>query len=100
MYLIGIAWIYVALMMAVVEATSTQGTVLGACFTFMLYGVLPVSIVLYVLGTPQRRRARLRAQQQEEHEVQELTAVQPASTQADGGDHPATEPLAPVRKEP
>ena len=30
MYLVAIAWLYVALMMALAEATSTQGTVLGA----------------------------------------------------------------------
>jgi mannose/fructose/N-acetylgalactosamine-specific phosphotransferase system component IID len=34
MYLIAIAWIYVVLMMAVAEALSSQGTVLGAVFTF------------------------------------------------------------------
>jgi mannose/fructose/N-acetylgalactosamine-specific phosphotransferase system component IID len=50
-----IAWIYVVLMMAVAEATSTQGTVLGAVFTFLLYGLLPLSIVLYMLGTPTGR---------------------------------------------
>jgi hypothetical protein len=40
---------------------SPQGTVLGAVFTFVLYGVMPLAIVLYVLGTPARRRARARA---------------------------------------
>lgn len=87
MYLIGLAWLYVALLMALVEATSTQGTVLGAVFTFLLYGLLPASILLYVLGAPLRRRARRRAEAQ-------------ASAQGDDGDHAAGEPLAPVRKEP
>jgi len=58
MYLVAIAWIYVVLMMAVAEATSPQGTVLGAFFTFMLYGALPLSIVMYLLRTPHRRRMR------------------------------------------
>ena len=61
MYLVAIAWIYVVLMMAVAEAMSTQGTVLGAIITFVLYGVLPLAIVLYVLGSPMRRKARLAA---------------------------------------
>ena len=39
MHLVVIAWLYVALMMAVAEATNTTGTVLGAVFTFLLYGV-------------------------------------------------------------
>ncbi len=58
MYLIAIAWIYVALMMAVAEATNSNGTVLGAIFTFLIYGVLPVSIVMYLLLSPTRRRLR------------------------------------------
>jgi len=58
MYLVAIAWIYVVLMMAVAEATSPQGTVLGAFFTLMLYGALPLSIVMYLLRTPHRKRMR------------------------------------------
>ncbi|MDZ7858599.1 hypothetical protein [Sphaerotilus sp.] len=59
MYLVAIAWLYVTLMMALAEATSPQGTVLGAIFTFALYGALPLGLVLYLLGTPMRRRKRL-----------------------------------------
>jgi hypothetical protein len=62
MYVIAIGWGYVVLMMAVVEAQSPQGTVLGAVFTFVLYGVLPLSIVLYIMGTPARKRARAAAE--------------------------------------
>lgn len=62
MTVVAIAWMYVVLMMSLVEALSPQGTVLGAVFTFLLYGVLPLSIVLYVLGTPARRRARTHAE--------------------------------------
>jgi hypothetical protein len=66
MYLVALAWIYVVLMMAVVEAGSPQGTVLGAFFTFILYGVLPLALVLYLLGTPGRRRLRRRAEAESE----------------------------------
>ncbi len=62
MHLVALAWIYVVLMMAVAEALSPQGTLLGAFLSFLLYGVLPLSIVLHVLGAPMRRRARRRAQ--------------------------------------
>jgi membrane protein implicated in regulation of membrane protease activity len=58
MYLVAIAWIYVALMMAVAEATNSNGTVLGAVVTFVLYGLVPVSIVMYLLASPARNRAR------------------------------------------
>ncbi len=57
MYLVLIAWIYVAFMMAIAEATSPVGSLLGAAFTFLLYGVLPMSVVGYIMGTPARRRA-------------------------------------------
>jgi membrane protein implicated in regulation of membrane protease activity len=63
MYLVGIGWLYVAFMMALVEATSPQGSVVGAAFTFLMYGLAPVALLLYILGTPGRKR-RLREAQQ------------------------------------
>ena len=60
MYLIIIAWLYVTLLMALAEAFSTQGTVLGAIITFVFYGLLPMSLVAYLMGTPMRRKARQR----------------------------------------
>lgn len=58
MHIVALAWMFVVVLMAVAEATSTQGTVLGALFTFLLYGLMPLGIVLYVMGTPARGRAR------------------------------------------
>jgi membrane protein implicated in regulation of membrane protease activity len=55
MYLVAIAWMYVVLMMSVAEVMHPDGTLLGAFFTFLLYGVLPLAIVLYIMG------ARLRS---------------------------------------
>lgn len=86
MYLIAIAWIYVVLMMAVAEALSSQGTVLGAAFTFLLYGVMPLSIVLYIVGSPGRKRARRAA---------EAAASQPP----DGASHAAADAVAAEREE-
>ncbi|MGA0570945.1 hypothetical protein ACO2Q9_09525 [Variovorax sp. VNK109] len=65
MYLVVIAWMYVVLMMSVAEATNTTGTILGAIVTFVLYGVLPMSIVVYILGTPGRKR-KIKAREEEE----------------------------------
>jgi hypothetical protein len=93
MYLVAIAWLYVVLMMAAAEATSAQGTVLGAVFTLLLYGVMPLGIVLYVLGTPSRRRARLRA------EAAEAAAVS-ASAAPDGSGEAPGAAFAAERKEP
>ena len=90
MYLVPIGWIYVALMMAVVEAGSSNGTVLGALVTFVLYGVLPVALLMYLLATPARRRA--------------LRAREAASEAPDAGGHTPTaaehDAVATVRKEP
>jgi hypothetical protein len=55
--LVAVAWAYVTLMMAVAEATSPAGSVLGALFTLLLYGVLPVALILYIGLTPARKRA-------------------------------------------
>lgn len=94
MYLVAIAWMYVVLMMAVAEATSPIGTVLGAIMTFVLYGALPLSIVLYIMGTPLRRKARLRA------EAQADGPVPNSAPDPDGGGHAAGDAVAPERKEP
>ena len=87
MHLVAIAWIYVVLMMAVVEATGS-GTLLGALFTFVLYGVLPLAIVLYLLRTPARRENRRRAE------------ASAAALDPDHGGHPAGDAVASERKEP
>jgi Na+-transporting methylmalonyl-CoA/oxaloacetate decarboxylase gamma subunit len=73
MYLVAIAWLYVALMMAVAEATHPLGTVLGAIVTFLFYGLLPTAIIMYVMGTPLRRKAQL-AQEAEEHAAAQASA--------------------------
>jgi Na+/serine symporter len=96
MYLVAIGWIYVVLMMAVAEALSTQGTVLGAVFTFLLYGVLPLAIVLYIMGTPGRRRARRAA---EAEELARLRAGTPASDAPDRGGVAPADAVAPEREE-
>ncbi|MBP7914824.1 MAG: hypothetical protein KAZ63_05700 [Vitreoscilla sp.] len=62
MHIVAIAWMFVVLLMTLAEATSPQGSLIGALFTFLLYGALPLSIVLYVLATPARRRRRLAAE--------------------------------------
>jgi hypothetical protein len=68
MYIIAIGWLYVALMMSVAEATNTTGTVLGGIITFLLYGAGPVALVMYILGTPARRKA-IRAREAREAET-------------------------------
>ena len=91
MVLVAIAWIYVVLMVAVVEATSAQGTLLGALVTLLLYCVLPLGIVAYLFLSPARKRARRSA---------EAASVAPVGLDPDERDHAAGDAVAPKRKEP
>ena len=92
MYLIVIAWLYVTLLMALAEAFSTQGSVLGAIITFVFYGLLPMALVVYLMGTPLRRKA---IRQREEQAKQEAVSSQSDSTlQPDAGGHAAALPEA------
>lgn len=107
MYLIVIAWMYVVLMMSVAEATHSTGTLLGALVTFVLYGLGPVALVVYLMRAPARRKA-IKAR-----EAAEAVSVAPDSSATDSvtpdaGSHAAggaeavavDAGVAPMRKEP
>ncbi|MDP3139058.1 MAG: hypothetical protein Q8N17_22340 [Burkholderiaceae bacterium] len=89
MYIVVIAWTYVALMMAVAEASHPGGTVLGAIVTFVLYGVGPVALVVYLMRAPARSRA-----------IKARAAAERASFEPDASRETAADAIAPVRKEP
>nr|WP_082497919.1 hypothetical protein [Pseudorhodoferax sp. Leaf267] len=99
MYLVVIAWTYVAVMMAVAEATSTQGSVLGGMVTFVLYGVVPMTLVVYLMRTPARRKA-MRAREAAERAAHQATLAQGSGAAPDAGSHAAADAVAPMRKEP
>ncbi|OUM00464.1 hypothetical protein [Variovorax sp. JS1663] len=96
MHLVVIAWLYVALMMAVAEATNTNGTVLGAVFTFLLYGLAPVALVVYLMGAPARRKG-VRAREAAEREAAIRAAAGP-SVAPDAGGEASADAVAPVRE--
>ena len=107
MHIVALAWMFVVVLMALAEATSTQGTVLGALFTFLLYGLLPLAIVLYLMGTPARGRARRAAAAAEAAAQAEATEASPlnspaatSATQRDGSGQATGAGLATERKEP
>ena len=90
MYIMAIGWGYVALMMALAEATNPNGSILGAILTFVCSGLMPGGLLLYIRGRPARRRRR---------EQQAAASVQPdAGGHASGAAEPGS--VAPVRKEP
>ena len=95
MHIVGFTWMFVVVLMALAEATSPQGTVLGAFFTLLLYGLVPIAIVLYLMGTPMRRRAAKRKEALESN-----VGAQRDGTQGDGSGHSASAPIAAEREEP
>jgi predicted membrane channel-forming protein YqfA (hemolysin III family) len=86
LYLVALGWMYVVLMVAVAEAVSPQGSLLGAFFTVVGWGVIPLAVVLYILATPSRRAAQA--------STDAAAAVDP-----DGSGHAAGDAVAPERKE-
>jgi hypothetical protein len=57
MYIVVIAWLYVVVLMAILEKS-----VIGGVMTFTFYGLVPLSILLYVTGTPKRWRRKKQAE--------------------------------------
>ena len=51
MYIVAIAWLYVAVL-----AAASDTTLIGGILTFVFYGVAPLSLFLWLFGTPARRR--------------------------------------------
>ncbi|MBC3936890.1 hypothetical protein [Undibacterium rugosum] len=51
--IISIAWIYVVLLMAMTETSIVAGIM-----TFIMYCVVPLSILLYLMRSPQRKRTK------------------------------------------
>ena len=91
MYLIVIAWMYVVLMMSIAEATNSNGTLLGALITFVLYGAAPVALVVYLMGAP----ARSKAIKKREAEARALHIVAAAAAAASPDAAPANPSVAP-----
>jgi hypothetical protein len=87
MYIVAIAWLYVVVLMALAEGLAVGGSWLGAAITFVLYGLVPGGVALYLVGTPSRRAARRRA-------------AASVRTNPDGSGHAAGDAVAPVREEP
>jgi len=76
-YIVALAWIYVVLMVSIMQPTVLKGVV-----TFLGTGLLPLALFLYLMGTPQRRRNQKRA---------EAAASDAAANEAAAGEAAASE---------
>jgi hypothetical protein len=72
MYIVAIAWLYVTLMMALTEHSLVAGIL-----TFVFYGLLPCALLLWLIGTPQRRRNKLRVMAEQQLDQPDRTDTQP-----------------------
>ncbi len=59
MWIVAIGWMYVVTLMA-----ATETSVVAGLMTFLFYGVLPLSLVLYLTGAWRRGRDRKRKAQE------------------------------------
>lgn len=57
-HVVVVAWIFVVLLVAVVEATSPRGSLLGAFSTLLIWGALPLVLLLYFTAASARVRRR------------------------------------------
>ena len=94
MHIVAAGWAYVVLMMVLAEALGPGGSALGAIVTLLLYGVLPLGLVLYIGGARGRAKARRAAATAPTTPAEGSERVDPG-----GGGEPAGEAVAPVRKE-
>jgi membrane protein implicated in regulation of membrane protease activity len=51
MYIIAIAWLYVTVLMALTETSVVAGVL-----SFVIYGLAPTALLLWLFGRPVRRR--------------------------------------------
>ena len=72
MFIVAVGWLYVVLMMSITETTPVAGVM-----TFILYGLVPVALLLYISGGRQRKRRR--AAEQQERQRQAAAAEQAAA---------------------
>ncbi|MEY4764063.1 MAG: hypothetical protein RI907_736 [Pseudomonadota bacterium] len=87
MWIVAVAWMYIAVMMALAEGTNPNGTWLGAAVTFVMYGLAPLSLVMYLLGAPGRRK-RILARERAEHAAHPAEQAQPAPQATPAGPSP------------
>jgi len=63
MYIVAIAWLFVALIIAI-----SQASVVAAALSFIGWGIVPLALILWLFGTPERqRRAAAKAHAEQAH---------------------------------
>ena len=91
---VAVGWLSVTVVMAMAEATSPQGSVIGALFTLWIYGFLPLGLVLYLMTSLSRAKMRRAAER--------AAALEDAGSgpQSDHRGHAAGASVSPEREIP
>ncbi len=101
MLLIVVAWLFVVLLLAAVQAVSPQGGWLTALGTLLGYGLVPLAIVLYVLYVLDWRGLRAKRRRAAAATSSAQRAPGDGSIDdADGRRHAAGSGVAPERIKP
>lgn len=91
MLVIAVAWMFVVLMVAIVEATAPNGSLLAALGTLLFWGALPLALMLYLVAAAARRRQR--------RDAARTIAAQASAADPDGGGHAPGGAVAAEREE-
>jgi hypothetical protein len=80
MMIVALAWIYVVAMMSIAETS-----IMAGIMTFFFYCVLPLTIILYVMDAPRRRRNINRADAQRQNSIDNDDSCNSTDSDADSG---------------
>ena len=67
MYIVAIAWLYVAIMAAIAQPNITAGII-----TLLFWGVFPLALFLWIMGKGERRRRRELAERSADQAVDDV----------------------------
>ena len=90
---VAVGWLCVTVVMAMAEASSPQGTVIGALVTLWFFGFLPLGLVLYLMTSLSRAKVRRAAAA-----AQAAESLPASGPQADQGGHAAGGPVTAERE--
>lgn len=92
MYIVAIGWMYVVTLMA-----ATENNIAAGLATFLFYGVLPCSVLVYIMGTKNRRlRREFQELQAQRASAEAQTIETTAATDAQAS--PSGQPVSPVEQ--
>lgn len=85
LHIVALAWLFVVILMAAAEGM--RSGIFAALMTLLFYGILPLSLVLYILATPARRKRRAQMESAAQNDAQQ-DALQGTHKSAENSSQP------------